>query len=144
MTCCVAINAKEGDCWIQLIIVYCPWCYTNVISDISHSPSSDIQQMQSQFLPNSLGHRRKVGEVSFYRAHSVLTRDSVLTEFTRWLKDFMGFSVLTEHSRLTQEIIFWYRVYRAGSASKEFTEICISADCCNDLYSKLFWADWLI
>ena len=22
MTCCVAINAKEGDCWIQLIIVY--------------------------------------------------------------------------------------------------------------------------
>ena len=50
----------------------------------------------------------------------------------------MGFSVLTEHSRLTQEIIFWYRVYRAGSASKEFTEICISADCCNDLYSKFF------
>ena len=31
---------------------------------------------------------------------------SVLTEFTRRLKDFTGFSVLTEHSRLTQEIIF--------------------------------------
>ena len=45
MTCCVTINAKEGDCWIQLIIVYCLWCYTNVISDISHLPSSVIQQM---------------------------------------------------------------------------------------------------
>ena len=31
---------------------------------------------------------------------------------------------------------FWNRVYRAGSVSKEFIEICISADCCNDLYSK--------
>ena len=30
----------------------------------------------------------------------------MLTEFTRRLKDFTGFSVLTEHSRLTQEIIF--------------------------------------
>ena len=50
MTCCVAINAKEGDCWIQLIIVYCLWCYTNVISDISHLPSSVIQQMQMTVL----------------------------------------------------------------------------------------------
>ena len=56
MTCCVAINAKEGDCWIQLIIVYCPWCYTNVISDISHLPSSVIQQNTA---------------VSVNRAHSV-------------------------------------------------------------------------
>ena len=31
---------------------------------------------------------------------------SVLTEFTRQLKDFTGFSVLTEHSRLMQEITF--------------------------------------
>ena len=30
----------------------------------------------------------------------------MLTEFTRRLKDFTGFSVLTEQSRLTQEIIF--------------------------------------
>ena len=30
----------------------------------------------------------------------------MLTEFTRRLKDFTGFFVLTEHSRLTQEIIF--------------------------------------
>ena len=78
---------------------------------------------------------------SVNRAHSVIEGklvNSVLTEFTRRLKDFTGFSVLTEHSRLTQEIIFWNRVYRAGSASKGFIEICISADCCNDLFSKLF------
>ena len=42
MTCCVAINAKKGDCWIQLLIVYFLWCYTNVISVIRHSlPSSE-------------------------------------------------------------------------------------------------------
>ena len=30
----------------------------------------------------------------------------MLTEFTQRLKDFTGFSVLTKHSRLTQEIFF--------------------------------------
>ena len=31
MTCCVAINSKEGDCWYNWLIVCCPWCHTNVI-----------------------------------------------------------------------------------------------------------------
>ena len=125
MTCCVAINAKEGDCWIQLVIVYCLWCYTNVISVIRYSlPISDSQQSNLQFLPSSLGHRRQLlpsslghrrkhGEVSanraslglqkgsFHRAHSVITGNSLLTEFTRWSKDFMEFAALTELSQLT-------------------------------------------
>ena len=92
-----------------------------------------FSKCKRQSLPSSLGHQR---EVSFYRAHpvnegnvkdsvhrahsvnegnvkdsvhrahSVLSGYSVLTEFTRRLKDFTEFSVLTELSRLTQELIF--------------------------------------
>ena len=61
MTCCVAINAKEGDCWIQLIIVYCLWCYTNVISDISHLPSPVIQQMQKRVSTELTRSSKKIG-----------------------------------------------------------------------------------
>ena len=59
-----------------------------------------------QFSPSSLGHRRKDGEIGFHRVHSVITGNAVFTEFTRLLKNLTEFSILTELSRLTQELPF--------------------------------------
>ena len=88
----------------------------------------------TQCLPSSVGHQRRI---SFYRAHSVLSVNLVLTEFTRRLKDFHRILCINRAQSVNTGIIL-NRVYRAGSASKEFIEICISADYCNDLFSKLF------
>ena len=46
--CCVAINAKEGDCWNNQLIMYCLWCYTKCHIIIG------------QCMPSSLGHRRRL------------------------------------------------------------------------------------
>ena len=43
----------------------------------------------------------------------------MLTEFTRRLKDFTGFYVLTEHSRLMQEIIFGTEFTELGRPVKD-------------------------
>lgn len=63
MTCCVAINAKEGDCWIQLFEGHCWISY--VLSLMSHKShinyhsqyllSSVGQLSVSQYLPSSVG-----------------------------------------------------------------------------------------
>ena len=119
-------------CWIQLVIVYCLWYYTNVISVISHLPSSDIQQMHStvsteltrsskkrQFLPSSLGHRRKD---SSYRAHSVIEEKIVSTELTRSSKKRQFLLSSLGHRRKDGEVSF----HRAHSVIEENMEKSVS------------------
>ena len=108
MTCCVAINAKEGDCWTMLSLMShkCHISHQSQPTELKQSAMQSTvltellrltkkntvsikltrslkERWRSQFLPSSLGHRKKNGEDSFYQAHSVIKGNeekSMLTE----------------------------------------------------------------
>ena len=62
--------------------------------------------------------KENMARFSFYRAGKVSEGNLVLTELTWQTKDFSRFTALTEFYWLTQDIIFWNSVYRAGLASE--------------------------
>ena len=112
MTCCVAINAKEGDCWKQLIncvlslmLHKCHIRYQS-FTELSHSA-----KCRRQFLPSALGHQREVGEVSLHRAHSVIEE--------KWRNQFSPSSL--GHRRKDGEISF----HRAHSVIEGKMEILV-------------------
>ena len=74
-------------------------------TDSTELTRSSKEMWQGQLLSSSLVRQRKSGKDSFYRVHSVISGNSVLTEFTRRLKDFTEFAILTELSRLTLELV---------------------------------------
>ena len=90
MTYCVAINAKEGDCWKQLSEGDC-WIqlFKYVLSLMSHNV---ILYINSMCLPSSVGQlsiyrvllgvKGSMTEVSVNRASSVIKEKLVSTEFT--------------------------------------------------------------
>lgn len=124
MTCCVAINAKEGDCWIQL--------FNCVLSLMLHKchislPSSECSARQldrvyrvqtvreasyrvylalqnaipsSQSLPSSVGLRR------ICEGKSVFTEFAVLTEFSRLPKNQQCSPSISEMFMQPTEAIF--------------------------------------
>ena len=82
MTCCVAINAKEGDFWIQL-----DNCKVVLdVTQISYQSSDRVYQasraLQRKF---SLYRAQKVNIAvySVYRVDKVNEENSVFTELTR-------------------------------------------------------------
>ena len=70
MTCCVAINAKEGDCWIQLI--NCKVVFD--VTQISYQPSDRVYQasraLQRKFSPYR-AQKENIGKYSVYLAGKV-------------------------------------------------------------------------
>ena len=115
MTCCVSINAKEGDFWIVLSLMSHKFHINHQIV----STESRRLAKERQFLPSSLGHQRKYGKDSFYRAHSVIEENLakiVSTEITRSSKEIQclpsSLGLQREYGRNSS--------YQAGSASKIF------------------------
>ena len=85
MTCCVSINAKEGDCWIQL--VNCMVVFD--VTQMSYQSSDRVYRAQKVSKAIYSVYRAckvKQRKVSVNRAHSVIEEKmekSVLTELTR-------------------------------------------------------------
>ena len=92
MTYCVAINAKEGNCWKQLSEGDC-WIqlFKNVLSLMSHNVTLYI---------NSMCLTSSVGQLSLYRVQSV---NLVSTEFPQVSKEVRQKLVLTELPRLSKK-----------------------------------------
>ena len=66
---------------------------------------------QRQFLPSSLGCQRKMWQDSFYRAHSVIKGNLVLTEFTRRSKDCYEVRSVNRVQLVNTGIIFFWTVF---------------------------------
>ena len=82
MTCCVAINAKEGDCWIQLVNCM-------IVFDVTQmSYQSSDRVYQAQMVSKVIDRVYRAQKVSIavdsvYRACKVNKGSSVFTELTR-------------------------------------------------------------
>ena len=135
MTCCVAINAKEGDCWKQLFN-----CVLSLMlhkCHISHQTESTKLRMfskavnqvyraqtvreaiyrvyqalqntipRSQLLPSSLGRQKKF---SLYRVHSVIKEyvkeSQSLPSSLGYQRIFAESAVFTEHPLVNTGISF--------------------------------------
>ena len=109
MTCCVAINSKEGDCWYigKICVVFdvtqmpyqnaCLLCYTIATELYDCILASD-----------SVYRAQSVGKEGFQRLPSTSVLYSVVTvftEITRLSKDFLRLAVFTEFSRLTLRLL---------------------------------------
>ena len=114
---------------------------------------SSKERWRNQFSPSSLGHRRKDGEISFHRAHSVI-EGKMKNQFSpsslgphRELSAYRvhsategihGILCINRAQSVNTGINFCTEFTMLGRLVKGFINICISADCCNDLFSKLF------
>ena len=87
MTCCVAINSKEGDCWIQLIKL----CVVFDVTQISYQLSVSACQAHSG------------NEDCFPCLPSVPMQKTVSTEFTRVSKEFMQRKSVNRATQLMKE-----------------------------------------
>ena len=92
MTCCVAINAKEGDCWIQLVNCMVVFDVTQMSYQSSDSVYRACKVKQRKFSVNRAHSviEGKIKKVSVNRAHSVIEgklEKLVLTELTRSSKE---------------------------------------------------------
>ena len=89
--------------------------------------AQSFSKCESQFLPSSLGLQKKVGKVSFYRAHSVSKRKSVKsvsTKLTRlpkekWRSRFSPSAL--GHQRKVGEVSF-HRAHSVLSRNSVLTE----------------------
>ena len=147
MTCCVAINAKEGDCWIQLynclLSLMSQKCYINSqclpSSDGQHSNFQCLsslvgQHSDSQCLPSISGHhslqivftkltqvsKENLAENNVNRASMVNKGKLVLTRSTWSPKDIAKFVVVTKIHLVNRGNLFKTSVYQARSANEGF------------------------
>ena len=82
LTCCVSINAKEGDCWIQLSN-----CVLSLMLHKCHisyqTESTEFYQSEKQFT-ESTELSRSVKPFAVYTEHSCMSHgELVITEFAR-------------------------------------------------------------
>ena len=146
MTCCVSINAKEGDCWIQLsncvlslMLHKCHISHQSMSTELwrlnqaelvsiklwrlkkEESVSTELWRLKkAESISTELTRSSKEdeAELSFYRAEKVAKVNSVLTEFTRRSKDCYKIRSVNRVQLVNTGSYFLDSVYRAGSASK--------------------------
>ena len=79
----------------------------NEEKDSFHEPTQSSKKILKRlFPPSSLGCQRKCDKNSFHRVHSVITGNSVLTEFTRRLKDCHGVCSINQAQSVNKGIFF--------------------------------------